>query len=106
VETYPLKAKGSPSVTKKLQQAFRRLVLPDARRFWATFPRHSCEEGYVTRIFLAAGGMSNPITNITRILLATERLRRRKKREKQKLVPYKIYSCAIARSRSREEGSK
>jgi hypothetical protein len=32
------KAKGSPSVTEKLQQAFRRLVLPNARRFWATFP--------------------------------------------------------------------
>jgi hypothetical protein len=39
--------------------------------------------------------MSNPITHITRILLATERLRRRRrrrKREKQKLAPYKIYS--------------
>jgi hypothetical protein len=35
--------------------------------------------------------MSNPITPITRILLATERLTRRKKREKQKLAPYKIY---------------
>jgi hypothetical protein len=29
---------------------------------------------------------------ITRILLATERSRRRKKREKQKFAPYKIYS--------------
>jgi hypothetical protein len=29
---------------------------------------------------------------IARILLATERSRRRKKREKQKLAPYKIYS--------------
>jgi hypothetical protein len=27
------KAKGSPSVTEKLQQAFHQLVLPDARRF-------------------------------------------------------------------------
>jgi hypothetical protein len=36
--------------------------------------------------------MSNLITHITRILLATERSRRRKKREKQKLAPYKIYS--------------
>jgi hypothetical protein len=27
------KAKGSPSVMDKLQQAFHRLVLPDARRF-------------------------------------------------------------------------
>jgi hypothetical protein len=36
--------------------------------------------------------MSNPITHIIRILLATKRSRMRKKREKQKLVPYKIYS--------------
>jgi hypothetical protein len=43
--------------------------------------------------------MSNPITPITRILLATKRSRK-KKREKQKLAPYKIYS------RSEEEGSK
>jgi hypothetical protein len=34
------KAKRSPSVTEKLQHAFRRLVLPDARRLWATFPGH------------------------------------------------------------------
>jgi hypothetical protein len=39
-----------------------------------------------------ARGMSNPVTHITKILLATERSRRRKKREKQKLAPYKIYS--------------
>jgi hypothetical protein len=39
------KAIGSPSVTEKLQQAFRRLVHPDARRFWATFPRHGYEQG-------------------------------------------------------------
>jgi DUF1365 family protein len=72
--------------------------------------------------------MSNPITHIKRILLATERSRRRKKREKQKLTPYKIYFLQldldlekkeasdslyyirrrnhIARSRSREEGRK
>jgi hypothetical protein len=37
-------------------------------------------------------GMSNPITHITRILLTPERWRRRNKREKQKLAPYKIYS--------------
>jgi hypothetical protein len=39
-------------------------------------------------------GMSNPITHITIILLATEisRRRRRRKREKHKLAPYKIYS--------------
>jgi hypothetical protein len=39
------KAKGSPSVTEKLHQTFRRLVHPDARRFWATFPGHSYEQG-------------------------------------------------------------
>jgi hypothetical protein len=39
------KAKGSPSVTEKLQQAFRRLVHPDARRFWATFPGHDYGQG-------------------------------------------------------------
>jgi hypothetical protein len=38
-----------------------------------------------------ARGMSNPIIHITRILLATERTRM-KKREKQNLAPYKIYS--------------
>jgi hypothetical protein len=38
--------------------------------------------------------VSNPITHITRILLATARTRRRRrrKREKQKLALYKIYS--------------
>jgi hypothetical protein len=103
VETYPFKksfllvekgkAKRSPSVTEKLQHAFRRLVLPDARRFWATFPRHSCEGVcHKDSSRSCVRGMSNPITNITRILLATERSRRRKKREKQKLAPYKIYS--------------
>jgi hypothetical protein len=64
-----------------------------------------CQEvlGYLPRTRLVARGMykdsssssvrgmSNPITHITRILLATERSRRRKKREKQKLAPYKIY---------------
>jgi hypothetical protein len=39
-----------------------------------------------------ARGMSNPITHITRILLATVRSRRRKKTEKKKLAPYKINS--------------
>jgi hypothetical protein len=103
VETYPLKksflleekgkAKRSPSVTEKLQHAFRRLVLPDARRFWATFPGHSCEGVcHKDSSRSCVRGMSNPITHITRILLATERSRRRKKREKKKLAPYKIYS--------------
>jgi hypothetical protein len=102
------KAKGSPSVTEKLQQTSHRLVLPDARRFWATFPWHSCEQGVYHKDVSSscARGMSNPITHITRILLATKISRRRKKREKQKLAPYKIYFCATARSRSREEGSK
>jgi hypothetical protein len=39
------KAKASPSVMEKLQQAFRRLVHPDAKRFRATFPGHGCEQG-------------------------------------------------------------
>jgi hypothetical protein len=106
VETYPLKnsllleekgkAKRSPSVTEKLQHAFRRLILPDARRFWATFTGHSCEQGVCHKDSSSScvTGMSNPITHITRIILATERFRRRRrrKREKQKLAPYKIYS--------------
>jgi hypothetical protein len=58
------KAKGSPSVTKKLQQAFRRLVHPDAWRFWATFPRHGCEQGVCHKDSSGScvRGMSNPIT--------------------------------------------
>jgi hypothetical protein len=47
------KAKGSPSVTEKLQQAFRRHVHPDARRFWAPSPDTATWKGYVTRILLA-----------------------------------------------------
>jgi hypothetical protein len=89
------KAKGSPSVKEKLHQAFRLLVHPDARRFWATFPGHSCKQGvcHKNSSRSCVRGMSNPITPITRILLATERSRRRrKKKEKQKLAPYKIYS--------------
>jgi hypothetical protein len=48
---------------------------------------------YVTRILLAAvfEGWVTQSPPITRILLATERSRRRKKKEKQKLAPYKIY---------------
>jgi hypothetical protein len=48
------KAKGSPSLMEKLQQAFRRLVHPDAWRFWATSPDTTTWKGYVTRILLAA----------------------------------------------------
>jgi hypothetical protein len=93
METYPLKksllleekekTKRSPIVTEKLQHAFRRLVLPDARRFWATFPGHGCEQGVCHKDSSSScvRGMSNPITHITRILLATKRSRRRKKRE-------------------------
>jgi hypothetical protein len=87
---------------------FRRIVHPDARRFWATFPGHSCEQGVCHKDSSSScvRGMSNPITRITRILLETERSRRRKKREKQKLRPIRSILCAIARSKSREEGSK
>jgi hypothetical protein len=48
---------------------------------------------YATRILLAVvlEGWATQSPPITRILLANERLRRRKKREKQKLTPYKIY---------------
>jgi hypothetical protein len=101
-------AKVSPSVMEKLQQAFRRFVHPDARRFWATFPRHGSEQGVCHKDSSGScvRGMSNPITPVTRILLATERSRRRKKREKQKLRPTRSILCAIARPRSREEGSK
>jgi hypothetical protein len=58
-------------------------------------PDTTASKGYVTRIFSSScvRGMSNPITHVTRILLATERSRRRRrKREKQKLAPYKMYS--------------
>jgi hypothetical protein len=70
------------------------IVHPDARRFWATYPWHGYEEGvcHKNSSRSCVRGMSNPITPITRILLATERSRRRKKREKQKPAPYKIYS--------------
>jgi hypothetical protein len=49
---------------------------------------------YVTRILLAAvlEGWATQSPPITRILLSIERSRMRKKREKQKLAPYKIYS--------------
>jgi hypothetical protein len=58
------KAKGSPSVTEKLQQAFSRLVHPDARRFWATYPRHGYEEGVCHKNSSSScvRGMSNTIT--------------------------------------------
>jgi hypothetical protein len=58
------KAKGSPSVTEKLQQTFRRLVHPDARRFWATFPGHGYVEGVHHKDSSGSHvrGMSNPIT--------------------------------------------
>jgi hypothetical protein len=58
------KVKGSPSVMEKLQQAFRRLVHPDARRFWATFPIHGCEQVVCHKDSSGScvRGMSNPIT--------------------------------------------
>jgi hypothetical protein len=57
-------------------------------------PDTATRKEYVTRILPTAvlevwATQSPPIT---RILLATERSRRRKKREKQKVAPYKIYS--------------
>jgi hypothetical protein len=56
-------------------------------------PDTATRKEYVTRILPAAvlEGWATQSPPITRILLATERSRR-KKREKQKLVPYKIYS--------------
>jgi hypothetical protein len=61
---------------------------------WATFLGHSCAKRVCHKNSSGSyvRGMSNPITHITRNILPTERSRRRKKREKQKLVPYKIYS--------------
>jgi hypothetical protein len=58
------RAKGSPSVTEKLQQALRRLVHPNARRFWATFPGHGYMEGVHHKDSSGSRvqGMSNPIT--------------------------------------------
>jgi hypothetical protein len=58
------KAKGSPSVTEKLQQAFRQLVHHDARSFWATFPGHDYMEGVRHKDSSGSRvqGMSNPIT--------------------------------------------
>jgi hypothetical protein len=58
------KAKGSPNVAEKLQQAFRRLVHPDARRFWATFPGHNYVEGIRHKDSFGSRvrGMSDPIT--------------------------------------------
>jgi hypothetical protein len=102
VETYSFKnpppgggkAKGSASVTEKLQHNVVGFLL--AYSSW-------CQEvlGYLSLTQLIYHkdfssshdrGMRNPITHITRILLATERTRRRNKREKQKFAPYKIYS--------------
>jgi hypothetical protein len=58
------KAKGSPSVTEKLQQAFCQLVHPNARRFWATFLGHGSEQGVCHKDSSSScvRGMSNPIT--------------------------------------------
>jgi hypothetical protein len=56
-------------------------------------PDTTTGKGYVTRILLVAvsEGSTTQSPLITRILLASERSRRRK-REKRKLAPYKIYS--------------
>jgi hypothetical protein len=58
------------------------IVHPNAMRFWATFPGHGCEQGVCHKDSSRScvRGMSNPITPITRILLATERSRRRRRK--------------------------
>jgi hypothetical protein len=86
--------KKKPKRDGKAAACFPSACLPDARRFWATFPGHGCEQGVCHKDSSSScvRNMSNPITHITRILLATERSRRRKKREKKKLAPYTIYS--------------
>jgi hypothetical protein len=48
------KAKGSPSVMEKLQQAFCRLVHPDAGGSGLPSPDTAASKGYVTRILLVA----------------------------------------------------
>jgi hypothetical protein len=57
-------------------------------------PDTAASKGYATRILLAAvfEGWTTQSPPITKFFLETERSRRRKKREKQKLAPYKIYS--------------
>jgi hypothetical protein len=57
-------------------------------------PDTATRKEYVTRFLLAtvSEGWATQSPPITKILLATERSRRRKKREKQKLAPCKIYS--------------
>jgi hypothetical protein len=57
-------------------------------------PDTATRKEYITRILSTAvlEGWATQLPPITRILLATKRSRRRKKREKQKLAPYKIYS--------------
>jgi hypothetical protein len=57
------------------------IVMPGGSRLHT--PDMATRKECVTRILLAA---------VSRILLATERSRRRKKREKQKLAPHQIYS--------------
>jgi hypothetical protein len=69
--------------------SFRRLVLPDARRFWATFPWQLIYHKDFSSS--CARWMRNPVIHITRIFLITEWMRR-KTWEKKKLAPYKIYS--------------
>jgi hypothetical protein len=97
VETYLLKKSfllEEKGKAKRSLSVMEKLVLPDARMFWATFLEHGCEQEVCHKDSSSScvRGMSNQITHITRILLATKRLWRRKKREKQKLSPYKIYS--------------
>jgi hypothetical protein len=87
--------KTKPKHDGKAAAGFPSACSSDAKRFWVTFPEHSCNQRVCDKDSSSScvRGMSNPITHITRILLATERSRRRrrKKREKQKLAIYKIY---------------
>jgi hypothetical protein len=100
VETYPLKnpspwrRRGSKKKPKRDKSCSMLSVGLFFLRFWATFPGHGCEQGVCHKDSSSncVTEMSNPITHITRILLATERSRRRKMREKQKLARNKIYS--------------
>jgi hypothetical protein len=103
VETYPLKNPSSwrRGNQKEAQVWWRScsklsiglyILIPGGSRLPS--PDTATSKGYVTRILLAAMSerWATQSPPITRILLATQRSRRRKKREKQKLAPYKIYS--------------
>jgi hypothetical protein len=99
METYPFKnsspggegeSKGNRKFDEKAAAGwfcsrkyipFSQLVLPDARRFWATSPPQLIYHKDFSSN--CARGMSNPITHITRILLAIDRMRREKEKERK-----------------------